>query len=280
MYVINEKNESINILKQYFQNFDINELLYYLDIKPNQTIPTFFNDNVYESDEIELKTLLEEHLDIVIKKIFQTKNILNKLKKSFGLSFITRSIYWLEIFSIDNTLFITYPYLIEIFDRLESKIILNSYQFYIKDNKKYDIELLKKLTETIYCILQYQNQNKWFDVITTKYKCKYVDKIKIKFDENYKILREPNTNFIGNKIPIYWFKDNIFICVINLISSTISFSPYYEFKLILLLYNNGEYFQTNCNNQLENQIENIYCNYESNPFLFRAKEITNILIHN
>ena len=196
------------------------------------------------------------------------------------MSFITRSIYWFEIFSIDNTLFITYPYLIEIFDRLESKIILSSYQFYIKDNKKYDIELLKKLTETIYCILQYQNQIKWFDVITTKYKCKYVDKIIIKFDENYKILREPNTNFIGNKIPIYWIKDNIFICVINLISSTISFSPYSEFKLILLLYDNGEYFQTNFNKQLENQIEKKYLNYEANPFLFKAKEITNFLIHN
>ena len=286
---LNTKEETIIILKKYFQKFSIYELNYYININSNQTIPQFVNNNVYELDEIELVGLLVEHLIVVIEKIFLHKTQLNQINIHIKISFITSSIYWYEIFNIDDTIFITYSYLIRVFDKLDMNLYKNANDVLIIQNKIYDLELLKKLSETIYGILQFINQKEWFEFIEEKYTCIFIEKNIIKFKNNYQILSEPNINFLKNKIPIYKInlsnndEFNTFICPINVICSDNSFSPYWEKKLIILKYFLGEYEEVDKVDKVEDvkydnlkkYSENLF---EPNPFSSKAQEITNNII--
>ena len=283
MFVMNNKSKSVEILNKYFQKIKISELPYYLNIHNisslNQSVPKFIESNVYEPDDLdELISLVVEHLGYVIKKIFNHKNPLNSIDKPIGLSFVSGSIYWYEVFSIENTIFITYSYLIRKFNDLESNSYKSVEQVVIeKDNDGnnliYDAELLKKLSDSIYNVLQYYNKDLWIEFVKKENNCVFVDKNLIEFNSDYKILIEPNTYFIQDLIPIYPIKYDKYICPINSIQSNVSFTPYWNTIYILLEYVDGKYIETNyLNNHHFNEL------YEPNPFDYITKLITQAII--
>ena len=272
----NSKKESIDILKGYFQNFDIKELKYYLNNYNCESIPSFLESNVYDPEDIEIKNVLFEHYKIAIKKILYLTTLFNINRSPIKFSFVTKSIYWSELFAIENTIFIGYSYLKKIFEQIEYNLYKSIDDVYIDNNKIFDLEFLKKISECIYSILQYLNQDQWHDYICEKYNCCFIDILKIKFNTKYKILQDPNTSFIKNKILIYWLSSNKVYAVFNSICSKLSFSPYWEKNIIELSYNDGEFEEIIKNESFEN----IKLDLESNPFVFKAKQITNSIIHN
>ena len=283
MFVLNDKSKSVEILSKYFQKIKISELPYYLDInnfiKSNQSVPKFINSNVFEPDDLdELLNLVFKHLSYVVKKIFSDITPLNNIDRPIGLSFVSGSIYWYEVFAIENTIFITYSYLIKIFDDME----LNSYksveQVIIEkddngNNVIYDVELLKKLSDCVYNVLQYYNRDIWIRFIEKEYGCVFVDKNLIEFKSDYKILTEPNTYFLEEQIPIYLTEGGKYICPINSIQSNISFTPYWNTIYTQLEYVGGKYIETNYPNNYH-PVEL----YEPNPFDYIVKQITQTII--
>ena len=286
MFELNNKNETLEILTKYFQKFDVNELGYYLDNYKGETIPKFLKLNIYDPEDIELINLLKEYLNIVISKVFYLTTPFNINRSPIKLSFVNNLIHWDEIFVIENNIFITYNYLIKIFHRVE----YNEYKYvndvYIKDYKIFDLELLKKLGEAIYYVVQFLNFKYWKEYICDKYLCCFVDKSLVHFKNQYKILKESNTSFIHDKLTVYWLYTGEIYTVINSICSNLSFSPYWEKKVIKLNYSNAQYTEVleeeikNIeNNNKHNKIINWSSKADTNPFVIKAKQMTDCVIH-
>jgi hypothetical protein len=255
--------------------------------KIKSQIPKFLEAHVYDPEDIELLNFLNEHLNIVIHKVFQITTPYNLKRFPIKLSFKTNSIYWDEIFVIENTIFISYPYLIKIFEKIEYNEYKSVEEVYLYNDKIYDLELMKKLGESIYYILQFLNLEYWQENICEKYNCCFVDKSKIKFKNNYNIVKKPNVSFMNGKITVYWLYSGEIYTVINSICSDISFSPYWEQKIIKLEYSDGQYTEilddTTHFTYIDN--DNNYKNInrfklESNPFISKAKQLTDCVIHN
>jgi hypothetical protein len=293
MFKLNSKNETLNILTSYFKQFNTTELCYYLENYKGDTIPKFLESNIYDPNDIELLNLLIEHLKIVINKVFYITTPYNMKRFPIKLSFKTNSIYWDELFVIEDTIFISYPYLKKIFEKIEYNEYKSVENIYINGDKIYDLELLKKLGESMYYIIQFLNFDYWQEFICEKYQCSFVDKSLIKFTNKYNILKEPNTSFINDKITIYWLYSGEIYTIINSIYSEDSFSPYWEKKIIKLKYSNGEYTEisddkkeedstdTNTNTNTKNNNKNMFkFNFCSNPFVKKAKQMTDCTIHN
>jgi hypothetical protein len=273
---INSKKESINILTEYFQKFNIKELKYYLNNDCNLNIPEFLFENVVDPENIELYNLLLEHLKIVINKIFNSINsinLLNNIKSPIKISFISNSIYWYDLFVIKNNIFISYPFLINVFEKIEYNEYNEMKNIYIYKNKIYDMLLLKKLSYCIYTIFQNLNQNISIEFIENKYNCKFISISNIKFINEYKIVKEPNVEFIQDKITVYWFNSNTIYGVFNSIYSNLSFTPYWENKIIKLSYENGIYTEIN-NINLDKDIKNLI----HNPFENRSNYIIDTIL--
>lgn len=291
MFLLNDKESSVLTLIDYFKKLDIKDLEYYLDLKTmkkiqsKENMPEFIKKNVYEPEQIELTRLLGEHLELINVKLFEEffQNMFTKNKMQIKISFLTENIYWTELFVITNTLYISYPYLIRVFDRLESNDYKKVSNVYIWNNKIYDMELLKKISESVISIIQYYNQNFWIELIENYYECKYIDKNKIHFKKKYNILYEPNVSFIHEYIPVYRL-GNKFYCLINLICSHISFCPYWDIKLIGLRYFEGEYIEDDDETEINNIVksygieENIQKNFEPNPLGIFSQHISNYIL--
>lgn len=85
LFVFNSKEEGINALTNYFKKFNSNKLKYYLENTENLYVDDFFELNVYDYDNVELKRLFLSHLLIVFKKIFNINNYLNYVKGPYHL---------------------------------------------------------------------------------------------------------------------------------------------------------------------------------------------------
>ncbi len=335
MLYFNSKETSIDILKKYFQKFNLDEIQYYLNIKPNakpnaklnikpnikpnirsnirsniepnvrsniepnvrsnirsniESIPKFIESNVYDPEDIELKNLLSEHFLIVIEKIFYLTTLSNLVRTPIKISFVTNSIYWTELFVISDTIFIHYDYLIKIFENIEYKQYNSANDVYIKNNKIYDFELLKKISTSVYCILQYLNPDYWHRFVCDKYRCGFINVSEIKFINKfqYKFLHNPNTSFIHGKIPIYYTHSNKIYGVFDSICSDLSFGPYWKKNQIELIYKNGFYQEINnkSNEQFNSESDEQFnsesdeqIDLEPNPFISKANQITNNIIY-
>jgi hypothetical protein len=141
MFKLNTKNETLNILTSYFKQFNTTELCYYLENYKGETIPKFLESNIYDPNDIELLNLLIEHLKIVISKVFYITTPYNMKRFPIKLSFRTNSIYWDELFVIEDTIFISYPYLKKIFEKIEYNEYKSVENIYINGDKIYDLEL-------------------------------------------------------------------------------------------------------------------------------------------
>lgn len=279
MFQLNNKNETLEILTKYFQKFNSNELGYYLNNYKGELIPEFLKSNIYDPEDIELINFLEEYLKIVIEKVFYLTTPLNVNRTPIKLSFINNLIHWDNIFVIENNIFISYNYLIKIFERIEYNDYKSVKDIYIKDDIIYDLELSKKLTEVMYYVIQFLNFENWEEYICDKYCCCFVDKSLVHFKNQYKILKEPNTSFIQDKITIYWLYSGEIYAIINSICSNLSFSPYWEKKIIKLNYLNGQYSEILEENNNNSYNSNWFLNVETNPFISKAKQMTKCLIH-
>jgi hypothetical protein len=278
MFKLNSKNETIKILCNYFRKFDTKELVYYLENYNYETIPEFLEANIYDPKDIELLNLLIGHLKIVINKVFYITTPINLKRFPIKLSFKTNSIYWDELFVIEDTIFISYQYLIKIFENIEYNKYKSIDKVYLCGNKIYDMELMKKLCESVYYTIQFTNFEYWKEYICDKYDCYLVDKSIIKFKNNYNILKEPNTSFTDDKIPVYWSCSGEIYTVINLICSDIIFSPYWKEKTIKLKYIDGQYIEIDID---INKNKNMYkFSFYSNPFVSKAKQLTECIIYN
>ena len=68
-YDLISNKESLNILINYFKNIDIDEINYYLNkINKDEDIISFFKSNIYKKEDIELNTLVKNHIKIVLSK--------------------------------------------------------------------------------------------------------------------------------------------------------------------------------------------------------------------
>ena len=271
MFKFNTKLETFEILKKYFQQLNVQELKYYLNNFTTKPINEFLLANIYDPEDIELKNILLEHLLLVHSEIFDLITPLNKINSHINISFITDLIFWDDVFVIDDTIFINYAYIIRVFELIEYNLYKSADQVYILDNKIYDLELKNKLTISIYNILAFLNYDTWIDIILEKYNCKFITKSDIKFDKKYTIVLNPNTNFIFDKIPIYFIQEKIYGVFDSIISEP-SYSPYYDTIIIEL-----EYSEINQNFKVINSsMENKY-DLVSNPFIDWSNKIYKII---
>lgn len=236
----NTKSDGINILEEYFRKFKKNELGYYLENNKNMSIPYFLIENVYDPEDIELKNLFIKHLNIIIKN---KNNEINNISKLIKISFISDLIYWNNLFVIKNYIFIKYNYLIKIFENIEYNKYSNMDNILIIDNEIFDKELLNDISVSIDYILLNTNIDLWKKFINNKYNCVMIpfDDIKLKY--NYKILKEPNIDYLNYKLPVYTIGENIYTTFNSIISSDISFCPYWEKKIIQLEFENNIYIE-------------------------------------
>lgn len=286
----NTKSESIEILSEYFRKFGVQELKYYLDNVNNLTIPFFFNSNVYEPFDVEVKYLFLSHLKIVLKKIFKTKTEFDSNDKIIKISFVSNSIHWNDLFVISNNIFVSVQYLIKIFELIEYNEYNDTNDVYFDDdsdddydiddvfnmNNIYDIGLLKNISNSIYSILQNSNKAIWNEFIIKKFNCFIIPIENIIFKNKYKFLREPNIDYLQDKIIVYWLdSEHIYGTFNSICSSDISFSPYWEKKIISLSYNE----QNNTYCEIDSLDFDI-CNIITNPFEYETNLITNTIITN
>jgi len=271
MLKLNNKKESLHILTNYFNKFNSCELGYYLEIEnyKNISIPNFLESNIYDSEDIELLNFLESYFKFALVKLFD-KKILCEIKKiSVKISIVSDSIHWSNIFTIENTIFIKYKYLIDIFEKKEYNCYKSTNDIIFYSDKIYDLEFIEKIAESILYILQFLNctdENKLENIFSNKH-YSIVDKSKINFINKYNILKDPNISFIDNKIIIYWSCDNKPCTLINYIYSNLSFAPYWETKIIELNYIDGEYYEIDQEIDISNEIIDKYLN----PFIIKVK---------
>lgn len=276
--LFNTKSKSIEILNEYFIQFKIQELKYYLNNIDKLPIPIFFNLNVYEPEDIELKCLFISHYKIVAKKIFKSKS---KTKLNFNdgpikISFISNSIHWDNFFVIKDTIFISIQYLITVFELLEYNRYENTNDIYIEGNKIYDLKLLKNISKSIYSILQNLNQKAWGEFVIDKFNCLIIPQSNIVFKNKYNFLRESNIEYIYDKIIVYWLDSKHIYGTFNIIcSNDNSFSPYWEQKIVHLSYNHQNNTYTEID---EYKTKSVINNMISNPFDYISTQITNTII--
>lgn len=283
--LFNTKMEGINILKEYFRKLSSYELGYYLEKSSKMSIQEFMNLNVYSHEDIELLNLFFLHLTIVIKKIFDSdlSSELKCIKKPIKISFVSNSIHWKNLFVISNNIFVKYQYLIDIFECMEYNEYKSMSDVYIEGEKIFDMGLLKEISYSIYSILQNVNSEAWNKYISNKYGCTMVPIDNIKFKSKYKIIQEPNVDFMQGKIPVYWLdSDNIYASFNLICSKDNTFSPYWEQQIIKLEYMDGYYIEKN---QIDiNEYGNKTMLFENNllpsPFENKSIQITNTIIHN
>jgi len=263
MLKYNKKRKIYIILKKYFKDFTINELRYYLNNYKNETIPDFLINNIYELEDFELNNFVKKYINVIIKKIIlfeNNKKLFNNIK--INISFISDLIYWEDVFSIDNNIFINIFYL----NRILKKIKNNEYEeiskIYIIKNNIYDVDLLKNLSKCIYNILN-NNLNYY------NYKCIFVNISDINFTNKYNINKNPSTKFLDNTITIYKINNKIY-GIFNNIISDVSYAPYFEETVIELSYSNGKFYE------IKLLTENLL-NLMINPFLSEINEIANKL---
>lgn len=283
--IFNTKSDGIEILSEYFRKIEVQELKYYLENNENLPIPIFFQTNVYEPEDVEFKNIFLKHLKIVMKKIFYITTKLNMNRESIHISFISNSIYWNNLFVIKNNIFVSLQYLISIFESIEYNKYTSVENVYINEDEIFDIKLLKNISKCVYSILQNLNLNTWIDFIVSKFNCEIVPLTNIIFKNKYNFLREPNIEYMQNKIIIYWgdYK-NIYGTFNSIYSKDKSFSPYWEQKIIKLsyCYINNIYTEIELidiekyNTKEKSFIDDII----SNPFDYKSTQLTNTIIHN
>lgn len=235
--IYNTKQEGINVLSNYFRKINITELNYYLEYSQYQSIPIFFDLNIYEPEDIDLKNLLQTHLEIVLEKILKLRNELNNVMSPIKISFKSDLIYWDNLFVIDNNIFISVEYLKKVFNLIEHNEYQNMSELYMKNNTIYDLELIKNLSNCVYSILSNLNVEDWEEFVMDKYNCSFIPKSNIELKNPYIFLQNPNINYIKDKIPIYYLdSNNIYTSFYSISSGTNSFSPYWEQKIIKLNY--------------------------------------------
>lgn len=272
-FILNDKNSGVKKLEKYFCKFNIEELDYYIQKNSNQTIPDFFDDNVFEPEEFELTNFLEEHFNVVIEKFLA--NLPTELTNipKIKISFITEYIYWTELFAIENNIFISYPYLIRVFDRLETNSYKNINDVFINKNKIYDMELCKKIAESFFSIIQFYNQDLWIQNTMQLFNCTFIPKYQINFLHDYKILHEPNLSNLDDYITIYSVSPTEIYCSFNSICSDKSFCPYWENIVIKLNYEKGVYKEIT-------RLDTLKLELEPNPtYLIINKIIEQIIIN-
>jgi len=261
MYNFNSKSESIDILTNYFKKFN------------NDNILEFLEKNTIDPEYVEPINLLEEHFAIVRKKIFYLTTQFNLVRGPIKISFVKSSIGCTNMFTIDSNIFINYSFLVSVFEKIEYNLYKEVKNVYIDDDKIYDMELLKSISECMYYVLEYLNFDSWSEFIQDRFNCMFVDISDISFTNNYEIYKNPNMNWLWNKMPIYWKPGSIEpYTVINSICSNPSYSPYWETILIELKYSNGKYIEINskkCDSKLN----------LSEPFVEKANQITNCIIY-
>ena len=221
----------------------------------------------------------------MLKKKFNNVSDLNFNNGPIKISFVSNSIHWDNLFVIYNNIFVSVQYLIKIFELIEYNEYKNTNDIYIKENKIYDIQLLKNISISIYSILQNLNKEAWNEFIVKKFNCLIIPISDIIFKNKYNLLRESNIEFIQNKIVIYWFDSGHIYGTFNLIcSSDNSFSPYWEQKIISLSYNkeNNTYTEFDSLDIEKYKIKNksFIKNIITNPFNYESIQITNSIIDN
>jgi hypothetical protein len=285
--IFNKKSDGINILSEYFRKLNAQELKYYLENNENLSIPIFFQNNTYEPEDIELKNLFFKHLKIVTDKIFYIITELNYIKNPIGISFISNLIHWDNLFVIENNIFISSQYLISVFESIEYNKYTSVDDVYIDGEEIFDIKLLKNISRCIYSILQNSNPDEWIDFIMKKFDCGFIPLSDIVFKNKYNFLREPNVNFIQDKITIYSINsldpDNFYGTFNSISSIDNTFSPYWEQKIIKLSYSykNNTYIEIDLSDKDKFNIEKKFFieKIVSNPFEHKSNQITDGIIY-
>ncbi len=283
--IFNTKSEGIEILSEYFRKFKTRDLNYYLENNNKLSIPVFFQSNVYEPEDIELKNLFLKHLKIVLSKVFYISSELNFNRGLIRISFVSNSIYWDNLFVIKNNIFVSNQFLIEVFELIEYNEYNNVEDVYIWENEIYDFGLLKSISKCIYSILQNLNKYEWEEFVTNKFGCQIVPLSNIVFKNEYNILQEPNVESMYGNIIVYWLdSDNIYGTFNSICSLDNSFSPYWEQKIIKLSYSSN----TNTFIEIESvdidsykkKTKSFISNIIPNPFSYKSNQITDSIIHN
>jgi hypothetical protein len=272
MYSINDIDKTYDILTNYFNKYEIDELDYYLNKEYTKSIKVFFQENIINDYDEDIINLYNKHFKLVEKKIFYRISPLNLVYKDVSISFITDLIYWMDSFTIKNTIFINYSYLCRVFENIKEKNYRNMDEVYINDGEIFDIQLLKQISYCIYSILQHYNFDSWIEKIIQKYGCSFIHLSNIEFNRKYNIVKNPSNDFLSEYITIYIFDGKIY-GVINEICSAKSYSPYFEKIYLELEYQyNGKY-------KVINDLGGIEMNGIAEPFIDKAKIITDTIIH-
>ncbi len=228
-YNLTSKLDGIAKLENFYKKINTSELEYYINVKPNK-ISSYINSSIIEPKDVELTRMINSYITICKKKFNLIQNNLLTFPSNICVSFTEKKVYWDNIFTIDNIIFINYDYLKEIFVKTDNSDYKSVSEVYIIDNEVYDLELLKQIFMSIIYISMCNNIDLWLEQIKNNLGIIPIHKnnLNIKLDTRYIIYTNPNTHYLDN----FYFgtmiqnKENILFNLIH--KSQCKFNPYIE----------------------------------------------------
>jgi len=267
-YNLISKKEGINVIKKFYQKMKVDDINYYLNTNLIK-VSDYIENAIIEPKDFELSNLLNSYFKICKEKLFNLNNKLINFKK-INICITKEKVYWDDIFTLGNIIFINYPILIEIF--YKSEINYNSLsEVFVTDQGIYDIDLIKKLFKSMLFIGINNNLESWKDYISMQFNCDvlYKNDITYQFKPDVKTFLNPNTNFASDIFFISYSDDNKTFITLDIIHpSTMKYQPYidpisFDVKLI-----DNIFIFEKCDNPIT---------FTSNPFVDLVERITNII---
>lgn len=226
--MFNTKRKSFYILMNFLTKINQKEWEYYINKYKENSVIDFLINNIVSPKNVKK--------NIIIKYIHQIKKSLN-INFKINISFISENIFWEDIFTIDNTIFINYNY----YQRKYDKLLSQDNHNYIKvNNKFFNKEFMTLLLKSIYYIYNFYNSQTYLNKYIENNNCYFIYKNDLKNLNEISYFNNPNFNFLKDKIPIYYFNNKTYINLDIFISKP-SFSPYYENKFFQIIKNDNLY---------------------------------------
>ncbi len=262
------KHEGIRNIKNFYQKMKVENTDYYINTK-SLPISDYLEDSVLEPKDFELKNMLNQYLIICKDKLSGFDNEFIQYPNNILVCITKDKVFWDDIFTLKNIIYINYSKLIEIFYKKETDYHSVS-EVYITDNGIYDMEMIKQLFKSIIYISMYKNLDSWIKKITLELNCDILYKNNINWDSDSQInlFQNPNTDFASEFFIITYSHDNKTWVTLDIIEPSLTkYQPYITSALFEIEYKNGKLFLTRTNTPT---------NFSGNPFVDFVEKIVNI----
>lgn len=262
------KQEGIRNIKNFYQKMKTDNIDYYINTK-SLSIADYLDNTIIEPKDFELKNMLNQYLIMCKEKLSGFDNEFIKYPNNILVCMTKDKVYWDDVFTLKNIIYINYSKLVEIFYKKETDYNSVS-EVYITENGIYDMELVKQLFKSIIYTSMYNNLDTWIKKITLQLNCDilYKNNITWESDSQINLFQNPNTDFISEFFIITYSNDNKTLVTLDTIEPTLTkYQPYITSILFEIEFKDGKLILTKANAPI---------NFSGNPFVDFVEKIVNI----